>query len=127
MKNRKRENENLSILQQYVRRNESNVDVEATAAVAEEVFGDNRLLELTSNADMNSRMEVPCQDTKILFRSQNYPAMESTDSSTKSRSKVLRYKYTNNIPPATLNSRESLSSVSVKCLRKKLPFSEFQL
>lgn len=67
-------------------------------------------------------MEEPCQDTKILFRSDNYPA---STSSTKSRSKILRYSHTNDITP--LNTRESVSSISVKCLRKKLPFSEFQL
>lgn len=106
-------------MQQLVYRNESDLEV-----VTEQVFGECRLPELSSYTESQTHVEEPCQDTKILFRSQNYPASVS---STKSRSKILRYNHTNNLPPATPSARESVSSISVKCLRKKLPFSEFQL
>lgn len=70
-------------------------------------------------------VDEPCQDTKILFQSQNYAA--SDYSSTKSRSKILRYNHTDITSSATLRTRESVSSISVKYLKKRLPFSEFQL
>lgn len=71
-------------------------------------------------------MDEPCKDTKILFQSKNY----STTTSTKSKSsKILRYNPTKNFLRQTPNSQESISSVNVSgnYLRKKLPFSEFQL
>lgn len=73
-------------------------------------------------------IDRPCHDangTKVIFRSQNYPASE--DSSSKSRSKLLRYNHTDFRTPSTMNSKEHRAPVSLKLPRKKLPLSEFQL
>lgn len=64
-------------------------------------------------------------DTKIIFQSKNYLA--SDDSSTKSRSKILRYNPANITSMTSLRTRESVSPISVKYLKKRLPLSEFQL